>query len=292
MPHPRRSSAVLVAVLLAACQGAESAPEEVPASVASALQPGASAAAPAVVEIVGLDYAFEAPAEIDAGWTTFRFANHGPEPHHLSLVRLEGGHTVDDLVAAMRDPGNTERISTPVGGPNAAMPHGATSATVNLTPGEYALLCLVPSPDGVPHIFKGMVKPITVRESSATAAAPRADVELTFSDYSFQLSAPITAGERTIRATTTPGSTEVHEVVVARLAPGRTVEDLNAWIHDMQGPPPAEFIGGVTALAPGLSNTFTVDFTPGEYAFICPIPSSKDGQAHSMKGMLHQFTVM
>jgi uncharacterized cupredoxin-like copper-binding protein len=80
-------------------------------------------------------------------------------------------------------------------------------------------------------------------------------------------------------------------VVLARLAPGKTAEDLNRWIHNMDGPPPAEFLGGVTALDPGKSNTFTANFTPGEYALICPLPSVKDGEPHSMKGMIQQFTV-
>ena len=286
-----RSSVALLAVLLAACQGADNAADD-SASASSAPPGGRTQVLPSVVEVVGLDYTFEAPAEIDAGWTTFEFVNQGPEPHHLTLVRLEGGHTVADLVAAMRDRQSMEGIATPVGGPNAPMPGAESNATVDLTPGEYALLCLVPSPDGVPHLFKGMVKPITVRAGGSAAEAPEADVELTFTDYAFELSSPITAGERTIRATTAPGSTEVHEVVVARLAAGKTAEDLNAWIHSMQGPPPAEFLGGVTALAPGLSNTFTVDFTPGDYAFLCPLPSSSDGQAHSMKGMIQQITVM
>ena len=59
----------------------------------------------------------------------------------------------------------------------------------------------------------------------------------------------------------------------------------------MQGPPPAEFIGGITALDPGESGDFTANFTPGEYAFLCPLPSP-DGEPHTNKGMLHQFRVM
>ena len=62
-------------------------------------------------------------------------------------------------------------------------------------------------------------------------------------------------------------------------------------MHAMEGPPPAEFIGGITALDPGESGLFSADFTPGEYAFLCPLPSP-DGVAHTYKGMIHQFTVM
>jgi uncharacterized cupredoxin-like copper-binding protein len=280
-------SAVLLS--LAACSNADSAEE-------ATQDPGASLVAdvPAanVVEVSGMDYAFEAPAEIDAGWTTFRFSNRGPEAHHLTLFRLEGGHAVADVVAAMRDRLSLEGIATAVGGPNAPMPGAGANATVHLTPGEYALICVIPSPDGIPHIFKGMVKPITVRESAGRTAEPSADLQITLIDYSFSVEGALGAGEQTIRAYNDESATEPHEIVLARLAPGKTAEDVNAWIHAMEGPPPAEFLGGITALDPGHSGTFTVDLAPGEYALLCPLPSAADGTAHSSKGMMHEFTVM
>ena len=275
----------VVPLWLSACSEADSAPDSPPADAVATAQ---------VVEVTGLDYAFEAPAEIEAGWTTFHFANRGPEAHHLTLFRLEEGHTIEDVVAALRDRQPLQGIATAVGGPNAPMPGADANATLNLTPGEYALICLVPSPDGVPHVFKGMVRSLTVREgappAAETVAQPVPDLEITLQDYAFAVNGQIVAGPQTIRAVNATAATEPHEIVVARLAPGKSAEDVNDWIHAMEGPPPAEFLGGITALDPGHSGAFTVDFTPGEYALLCPLPSG-DGQAHSYKGMMHEFTV-
>lgn len=49
----------------------------------------------------------------------------------------------------------------------------------------------------------------------------------------------------------------------------------------MEGPPPAEFLGGATALSPGKSSTFTAEFESGEYAWICPLIEHKGAQWRS-----------
>lgn len=274
-------------VLLTGCAKAEDT-----AAASDAPPEGGGVSAPAnIVEVRGLDYTFEAPLEIPSGWTTFRFVNAGPEPHHMTLMRLENGHTPSDLLKAMQDRKPLSGIATALGGPNAGELGVHSNATVDLAPGEYVMTCFIPSPDGVPHVFKGMIKPITVR-SDAAGVAPRApDVTVTFTDYAFTVSGEIAAGERTIMTTNDAAATEPHELVLVRLAPGKTVADLDRWMHNMDSPPPGEFLGGVTGMDPGQSNVFTANFTPGEYALICPIPSDKDGQSHSTKGMVHQFSV-
>jgi hypothetical protein len=45
------------------------------------------------------------------------------------------------------------------GGPNPREIGDTSSSTVALEPGNYALLCFVPGPDGIPHVAKGMVRP-------------------------------------------------------------------------------------------------------------------------------------
>ena len=54
---------------------------------------------PHVVEVIARDYAFDAPAEIPSGWTTFRMKNEGQEHHFLLLNRLPDGKTFEEYVA-------------------------------------------------------------------------------------------------------------------------------------------------------------------------------------------------
>ena len=56
-------------------------------------------------------------------------------------------------------------------------------------------------------------------------------------------------------------------------------------------PPPAEPLGGLTALATNADGFFTVDLTPGHYALVCFIPDAKDGKPHVVYGMSKEFTI-
>src|SRR5688572_29425471 len=51
------------------------------------------------------DYSFTASAQIRAGTTTIQLVNQGKEYHHVSLVRLDDGKTLEDLATAMKKHG-------------------------------------------------------------------------------------------------------------------------------------------------------------------------------------------
>src|SRR2546430_2604485 len=109
--------------------------------------------------IVARDFAFDAPDSVAAGVTTIHLHNNGPDIHHVMLARLDAGHTAADLGKAFAAEGPLPAWVTLVGGPNAPMPGGDSWATVDLMPGQYAIICVIPAPDGVPHFMKGMVRP-------------------------------------------------------------------------------------------------------------------------------------
>jgi hypothetical protein len=58
-----------------------------------------------VIRVTGQDFKFDAPDVIPSGLIEFRFLNKGPSLHHMSIVKLAGGKTVDDLSAALSKPG-------------------------------------------------------------------------------------------------------------------------------------------------------------------------------------------
>lgn len=242
------------------------------------------------VVIHARDFAFDAPDTIQSGPTTFRLVNEGPDLHHVQLVRLEGGHSFDDLMKYMAANGQPPAWSVEVGGPNTPNPGAESNGSLDLKPGEYALLCVIPAPDGQPHVMKGMSKPLTVVPATGPARAmPEADVVMTLDDYSFAAAPEIRAGQRTIRVENR--AAQPHEVLFAKLAPGKTAADLLGWITKPQGPPPADLLGGTTAFRAGESNTVSIDFQPGEYALLCFIPDAGDGQPHVAHGMVRQITV-
>ena len=83
-----------------------------------------------------------------------------------------------------------------------------------------------------------------------------------------------------------------HEVVLARLAPGKTIKDIKEWeMGGEKGLPPVSAVGGVSPMMANVSGQFTVELTPGDYALICFLPDGKDGKAHLMHGMVKQIKV-
>ncbi|HEX2206842.1 MAG TPA: hypothetical protein VHG93_04115 [Longimicrobium sp.] len=244
-----------------------------------------------VVTVTSREFAFAAPATIPAGLTTVRLVNQGKEMHHVQLVRLAEGHTAAELVELAQSEGEPmPEWATFVGGPNAHAPGASSESTVVLQPGEYALVCFIPSPDGVPHIAKGMVKPLTVVPGANEAQMGEADVRMTLRDYAFDIQPELTAGRHTIHVTN--AAAQPHEFVLMRLAPGKSPQDVLAWMQaGMQGQPPAMPIGGTSFLSTGESNQLTMDFEPGEYALFCFVPDAKDGAPHVAHGMVRQISV-
>jgi uncharacterized cupredoxin-like copper-binding protein len=281
--------AALAATFLLAggCRPAERAVEHSESGTPAATP--AATATPAVVTIHARDYAFEGPDTLSAGMTTFHLVNDGPGLHHVVVVRLDSAKTVADLGNALKKPGPWPHWAVLVGGPNAVDPKSDANATLPLTAGNYALLCFVDVPGGVPHFAKGMMHPVTVTGSPSAAAAPTADVVITLADYRFGLAAPLTAGHHTFEVQN--HATQPHELELVRLAPGKTVKDMLDWIEHPNGPPPGNALGGTAPAIPGAPVYFTADVTPGQYALICFVPDAKDGKPHFMHGMVQSLTV-
>ena len=277
--------------LLAACQ--KEAPKADSAKVTQAAAPasrGKFDPTTHTATIYAKDFAFETPDTISAGLTNFHLVNEGPNLHHVQIVRLDSGKTANDLGAAMKNPGPPPAWAVFVGGPNAPDAGSQSDATFDVAPGNYAVLCLIDIPDKTPHFAKGMLKALTVVPASGPAmAAPNADVTITLADYNFTIKGPLTAGKHTIRVDN--AGPQLHEIEIIRLADGKTMKDLGAWMKTMQGPPPANAIGGVVALVPKTGGFVTVDLKPGNYVAICFLPDAKDGKAHMEHGMTKEFKV-
>jgi uncharacterized cupredoxin-like copper-binding protein len=251
----------------------------------------AASAKPHQMTVVATDYKFDAPDQVPAGMMTIHLVDNGQELHHDAFVKLNDGKTIADIEQAMKTQGPMPSWAVDYGGVNPPHPGGGMATTTQqLEPGNYALICFVPSPDGTPHFAKGMVRPLTVTPSSdASAPAPVADIDMTLDNYSFTTSKSITAGKHTLKIQN--NASQPHELVLARLAPGKKAEDLPAWVEKPAGPPPAEPIGGVPAIDKGATAYVTVDFTPGDYAFVCFLPDAKDGKPHFTHGMVKQVHV-
>lgn len=243
-----------------------------------------------VVPVVTHDFAFTLPDSLPAGLTTFRLRNEGRQPHHLMLYRLEPAKRLGDVLAALNAGGAHPAWMHPVGGPN-AVPHGGESVgTVLLTPGSYVVFCHVKSPDRMLHFAKGMIKALIVTPATGPVAPlPAADLTVTLRDYSFAFSRPPTRGWHRI-AVRNAGA-QPHELILSRLAPGKTSRDFVTWMNTQQGSPPVTPSSGTTDLPAGGTLVIDVQLRPGTYSVVCRVRDAADGRPHDEHGMYAQFVV-
>lgn len=235
---------------------------------------------------VGLsDYGFDAPDVVASGMTKVTATNNGQELHHTQIMRINDDASFSDVTDALaaQDEAALFGLVTFKGGPAITAPTGSTSVYVDLEPGSYAFICLLPDSEGTPHAALGMLKPFEVTaDATSTMTAPATDVEVTAVDYGLQIDGEVSAG---VWELTNTGA-EPHEINLVQLGEGKTVDDVLAFIGgEAEGPPPGMPVGGVQAIMPGASQQ--VDFTdlpPGNYAYFCAIPNA-DGTPHFALGM-------
>lgn len=159
-------------------------------------------------------------------------------------------------------------------------PHGCALCAVS---------CFLPSSDGVPHFAKGMVVPLTVTASSADVSEPKADISVILTDFAFTMPSQIRAGKQ-IWKVTNKGA-QPHEIPIARLIPGKTLQDALRFLQTSEGAPPFEFVGGLQAIDSGRTGWVVFDLPAGEYIALCFVPDPASGKAHMELGMITTFTV-
>lgn len=110
------------------------------------------------------DFSIAMPDNLTAGTHTWEVTNAGPQPHELTIMKLQAGKTMADLQTAMQGQVQGPPPVDPVGGLGAISPNSSAWVTADLTPGDYIALCFVPDPSsGKAHAELGMIKPFTVK---------------------------------------------------------------------------------------------------------------------------------
>jgi hypothetical protein len=117
-----------------------------------------------------VDFKFQLSNGLPRGMSSVRMVNAGHEPHEMDVIRLAPGKTMADVKKAMM--GNSQpKWITNIGGWGALSPGQTEWAHLNLTPGNYVLMCWVPDQMGYPghkatnkpHVMLGMIRMVTVK---------------------------------------------------------------------------------------------------------------------------------
>ena len=264
------------------------------------------------LNITAVDYAFEMPATVEAGWTHVIMDNQGMMDHHAMFLRPNDGATIEDVQASLMegDLGAIFAVSTSIGGPNVGPGHQA-SVAMNLEVGQYLLICVIPNEEGIPHFALGMQTVLEVTEGADDATAPEADATVSLVEMAFEgLPTDVTAGTHVWEVSNT--GSQLHEIVVLQLPDGISIDQA---IQIFTGPPPAApvaspvvdqsvatpvgpppgpppaAIGGTAPMSPGETNYALLDLAAGDYIAICFVPDAQTGVPHFAMGMIAGFTV-
>jgi hypothetical protein len=252
------------------------------------------------VFISAADYSFQAPASIAGGITRLSFQNDSAaEDHQAQLIRLNDGVAFEDFQAAFETIESEADVPGVFAGGPGAGPGLSNSNVLNMEPGQYVLLCLIPSPtDGVIHAAKGMMQALEVTAAAAEQPElPTADLAVSAYEFTFDVPETLPAGETTFDVTN--DGAQDHEMALIRLEGGFTVDQLldlffaepDPEAPPPEGPPPFSFLGQVAVMATGRSGQTTIDLTPGSYAFLCFVTDPTSGQPHAALGMAKPVTV-
>jgi hypothetical protein len=149
--------------------GNDGPPALTPATVTGA--DNGATAPDAEIEIELADFAFILPDEIPAGEHVWQFTNTGQQWHHMGIVTLNEGVTMEQFLQQITEMATASEEQGPPPFTEVVwwqdMSPGVTSwATIDLPAGEYYAVCFLPDITDeamTPHLLHGMVRKLVVK---------------------------------------------------------------------------------------------------------------------------------
>jgi len=268
-----------------------------------------------VVEVIARDFKFEVVDEIPSGWTTFQFKNIGHAEHffllnllpdtisfetyHSEVTRpfdivfdsLKAGKSKAEAITMLIEmiPGWYFTSVKSMGGTGIISAGKTTQVTLKLEAGTYAMECYIKE-QGVFHTALGMIRPITVGEEVSDLEPPKANMDITLTNYNIETKGEVKVGENTV-AVNFKEHPEVglgNDVHLIRLNDKADIDEVIFWldwmnIKGLESPAPVEFLGGTQEMPVGYTSYFSVNLEPGTYAWI--------SESSASQGMVKMFTI-
>jgi len=245
----------------------------------------------------------EFPSSIKAGLVDITLRNEDTAPRSAQIIRVEGDHTVDDVLKIIdaEEAGKIPSWMQDGGGLGSVEPGGSATATQVLAPGKYVIWDDEGGDEGPSNSELGAKGEFTVTGPAVDAELPARDATVTATDegqgedkeYDFEF-AGLKAGANEVRFENT--GDELHHALFFPMRRGVTikqVEDAFAAEGEPEGPPPVDFENavGTSVIDGGIAQNISLDLKAGKYAVVCFISDREGGPPHAAKGMLKELTV-
>ena len=259
------------------------------------------------VEVVTTGMDFELVDTISAGWTTFKYINNSLEPHFFILEKMPDSLGIEDYKKDLIPPfmeafkyfekgdipsGMKEFEKIPewfyrleiAGGVGLTSPKKTTESTIHLEPGKYVMECYVRMPNGMAHVFMGMLKELVVVEKENENIEPKAAYEISLSsETGIVFVDSLKAGKYTMSVYFEDQKKYEHmlghDVNLVKIAHDSLIVSLGEWLNssDIKAfrSPASDgltFLGGVEDLPEKNKGYITTDLKKGSYILISEIP--------------------
>jgi hypothetical protein len=237
-------------------------------------------------------FLLEGPEQLPAGYNRISLVNTTNGPRALQILKFH--HEPDERaliesIEAIIQRGDGEGLFELIeayGGLGVG-PGDTGAVTVSLDPGHYAFTVLGQH-EGQALASLGYLRMVSViNTENAVTQPPHFDLSVDMLDFAFTLPERIPSGPLTWKVANL--GEQIHHLILFRLAPGKTMEDVQAFMQTYEGEPPAVEVTPVEILSSGRSNYVTYDLEPGTYFAACFLPTPPSGIPHVALGMISAF---
>ena len=249
--------------------------------------------------------ALRLPSSVKAGLVEITLKNSDRAPRSAQIVRIDGDHTVDDVLKIVDADEEGVKIPSWIqegGGLGTVAPGTTATVTQVLTPGKWAIWDDEGGDEDRPGNSElGAKGEFQVTGDPGDAELPALPATVIATDegegkdkkYAFEFKG-LKAGRNQVRFENT--GDELHHALFFPMAQGATLEKVVEFFKtegEAGGPPPVRFDRGFGTAVIDADNAQNVslELTPGRYAVVCFISDREGGEPHAAKGMIEELTV-
>ena len=254
--------------------------------------PVSRARAQRVLTVVAHDTSLESSPTVPAGITTIRLALKGKAKRELVVHRVPASTTPEELARGAA--GRSERWfhDWSFGGPS--VPRDSTSdasATLDLRPGRYVLVAYEVDASGRPRGDKFIWREVSVIAGAVLIPARFVvpDVTMRIREGRIEVSGVVRTGQRVVQVEN--DGSRPHDVVIGRLKPGKTIDDVRRWDSDRTDPAPFVYVGGLTPMSNGLTAQTKLVLQTGDHVVLCRMRHGGEREHDYQRGVLASFRV-
>jgi hypothetical protein len=245
-----------------------------------------------VLNVVAPDTSTDAPPTVPAGLTTIRLTIKGRVKREVVVHRVPEGTNPAELARGAA--GRTERWfeQWSFGGP--AAPRDSLSdamATLDLRPARYVIVAYVVDSAGRPRGDKYVWRSVTAIAASVLIPVRFAlpDISIRIHDSNIVALGSVRTGQHVVQVEN--AGARPHELMIARLKPGKTVDDVRRWDRDRADVPPFVYVGGLTPMSSGVKAQMRLVLQTGEHVVLCTLRHAGARERDYQRGVMASFKV-